>query len=292
MPVELATTLLSLGPGELSEATLIILTLILLEGLLSVDNALAIAAMASHLPQQQQKLALRLGIIGAYAFRGLVLACAAWLMGNEWVKWLGAAYLVYLAAKHLSGGHSTDDGSPGSHAPRKKGGLIGTVIGIELMDLSLSIDNVIVALATVNNSVHIPKEHHIWVVCIGVFIGILALRLVAGWCLGIIRKFPVLAQTAFLLVGFVGLLFMTEMACHLFGIEIPNPMFIKFGGIFGILILSLYYDRNETMKTVLRPVVNLCARFNYALSWTVELPFRPLMYLFHKLVPEKKEPQA
>ena len=69
MIAELATSFLALGPGELSEATLIILSLILLEGLLSVDNALAIAAMASHLPEKQQKLALKLGIIGAYVFR-------------------------------------------------------------------------------------------------------------------------------------------------------------------------------------------------------------------------------
>lgn len=287
MIAELATSFLALGPGELSEATLIILSLILLEGLLSVDNALAIAAMASHLPQKQQKLALKLGIIGAYVFRGLVIVFAAWLMNNEWVKWLGAAYLVYLAAKHLSGAHHGEqtEGHEGEHPSRKKGGLVSAVIGIELMDLSLSIDNVIVALATVNNSVHIPKEHHIWVVCIGVFIGILALRLVAGWCLGIIKKFPVLAQTAFLLVGYVGLLFMTEMTIEHMGIHFPfNPMFIKFGGIFGILILSLYYDRNKALQEVLSPVVRLCSRINYALAWLVELPFRPFIALFHKLI--------
>ena len=206
-------------------------------------------------------------------------------MSNEWVKWLGAAYLIYLAAKHLSGTHHEENaGEHADHPHKKKGGLVSAVIGIELMDLSLSIDNVIVALATVNNSVHIPKEHHIWVVCIGVFIGILALRLVAGWCLGIIKKFPVLAQTAFLLVGYVGLLFMVEMGVELMGIHLPNPMIIKFGGIFGILILSLYYDRNKLLQEVLSPVVRLCARFNYALAWLVELPFRPFIALFHKLV--------
>lgn len=283
MIAELATSFLALGPGELSEATLIILSLILLEGLLSVDNALAIAAMASHLPPKQQKLALKLGIIGAYVFRGLVIVFAAWLMNNEWVKWLGAAYLVYLAAKHLSGAAHHKESEAG-HAHKQKGGLISAVIGIELMDLSLSIDNVIVALATVNNSVHIPKEHHIWVVCIGVFIGILALRLVAGWCLGIIKKFPVLAQTAFLLVGYVGLLFMTEMTMEHMGIHVPNPMVIKFGGIFGILILSLYYDRNKTLQEVLSPVVSFFSHINYAIAWLVELPFRPFIALFHKLI--------
>ena len=63
--------------SEWLEAIPIIISLILIEGLLSVDNALAIAAMANHLPEAQKRKALRWGIIGAYAFRGVALAVAA-----------------------------------------------------------------------------------------------------------------------------------------------------------------------------------------------------------------------
>lgn len=285
MPVELFN-ILALAPGELAEATSIILVLILLEGLLSFDNALAIAAMASHLPVHQQKLALRLGIIGAYAFRGLVLFFAAWLMENEWVKWIGAAYLVYLAAKHLS---SRGEKHEEHHIPKRKAGLIGTVIGIEIMDLGLSIDNVIVALATVNNSQHIPKEHHIWVVCIGVFIGILALRLVAGFALRWIRKFPVLAKTAFILVGYVGLLFMVELTLEHFEMHIPGQMVIKIGGVFTILIVSLFYDRSPFLKKILKPLVLFFGRLSYYVSTILEAPFRPFSSLYHKLKGNKPE---
>ena len=52
------------------EAMPVIVSLIIIEGLLSVDNALAIAAMANHLPGKQKYMALKLGIIGAYFFRG------------------------------------------------------------------------------------------------------------------------------------------------------------------------------------------------------------------------------
>lgn len=47
----------------------IIGSLILLEGLLSADNALVLAVMVKHLPKEQQKKALFYGILGAYLFR-------------------------------------------------------------------------------------------------------------------------------------------------------------------------------------------------------------------------------
>src|SRR3954469_11889075 len=87
------------GP-EILEAFPIILSLILIEGLLSVDNALAIAGMASHLPSRQKYLALRFGLVGAYLFRGLALAGAHYIIENPWLKILGAAYLLHLMASH------------------------------------------------------------------------------------------------------------------------------------------------------------------------------------------------
>ena len=50
---------------ELVDAIPVIISLIIIEGLLSVDNALAIAAMASHLPGKQKYKALKWGIVGA-----------------------------------------------------------------------------------------------------------------------------------------------------------------------------------------------------------------------------------
>ena len=76
---------------ELVEAIPVILALIVIEGLLSVDNALAIAAMANHLPGKHKYLALKYGIIGAYFFRGLCLAFAAWIIESPWLKICGSA---------------------------------------------------------------------------------------------------------------------------------------------------------------------------------------------------------
>ena len=87
--------------AAIAEAFPIIISLIVIEGLLSVDNALAIAALASHLPEKQQQLALKLGIIGAYVFRGLALLCVSLIIENPWLKILGSAYLVWLMASNI-----------------------------------------------------------------------------------------------------------------------------------------------------------------------------------------------
>lgn len=235
--------------AELSSAIPAILMLIVIEGLLSVDNALAIAAMANHLPGKQKYMALKLGIIGAYLFRGICMLFAAWIIANPWLKICGAAYLVYLMSQHFTGGGDEDnDGKPDSPNQR---GFWATVIGIELMDLSLSVDNVVAAVAI---------DDRLWVVCTGVFIGILALRFVAGACIKLLEKFPILADTAFVLIGYVGAILVFELLSDpKSGFQIfPGPVHVgagrKFIGIVIILGISILYSRSPAAQNALRPL--------------------------------------
>lgn len=238
-------------PAFLSASGKVIVGLILIEGLLSVDNALGIAAMAAHLPKRQQKAALRWGLVGAYLFRGIALALVAWLMHNEWVKWFGALYLVYLACAHLQLHPAPEKkGDMATHTVGK--GLLATICSIELMDLSLSLDNVVAAVGMVNGVSEIPEHLHLWVVCVGVFIGIAALRVVAGWCIGLIERHPVLNHTAFLLVGFVGLALCAELGLAAAGVHWHMGIDIKFYSIAAIVTLSLLYERFPGVRRVLR----------------------------------------
>lgn len=80
----------------LQQAILIILNLIIIESLLSVDNAAVLATMVMDLPKEQREKALKYGIIGAYVFRGICLVLAAWLVKIWWLKAIGGLYLIYL----------------------------------------------------------------------------------------------------------------------------------------------------------------------------------------------------
>ena len=261
-------------PAFLSASGKVIVGLILIEGLLSVDNALGIAAMAAHLPKKQQKAALRWGLIGAYLFRGIALALVAWLMNNEWVKWFGALYLVYLACSHLQM-QPQETKEPESAALKTGKGLIATICSIELMDLSLSLDNVVAAVSMVHGVSEIPEHLHIGVVCVGVFIGIAALRVVAGWCIGLIERHPILNYTAFMLVGYVGLALCIEMGLASFGISWHMGIDLKFYGIAAIVILSILYERYGWINSVLKLPVTAFRRCCTALVWCVRSVLTP-----------------
>ena len=238
--------------AEWMEAFPVILSLIIIEGLLSVDNALAIAAMASHLPEKQKQQALRWGIIGAYGFRGLAMAFAAEIAGSIWLKICGASYLIYLMCEHFtSSDPNHKEASDKSEHPR---GFLATIVAIEFMDLSLSVDNVVAAVAMS------PK---LWVVCTGVFIAILALRFVAGACIRLIEVFPILEHAAFLLIGYVGFILAFELlgsAQGGFGL-IPFNTEVgsleKFAGVVILLGISVSYSRTPAMQRALKPAITL-----------------------------------
>ena len=67
-----------------------IVLLVLLEGLLSADNALVLAVLVLGLPKHQQKKALRYGILGAFFFRAVATLLAVYLIELSWVKLAGA----------------------------------------------------------------------------------------------------------------------------------------------------------------------------------------------------------
>lgn len=264
------------------EALPVIVSLVIIEGLLSVDNALAIAAMASHLPGKQKYWALRVGIIGAYVFRGLALLLAQFIIENPWLKLVGAAYLIHLMAHHFAtrrkvaaaeaeaiAGAGTNGDAAAAVGGVVQRGFWGTVLSIELMDLSLGVDNVVAAVAL---------SDQFWVVCTGVFIGILALRFVAGHCIKLIEKFPVLEHTAFLLIGFVGLILVFELTFHH---DIHTTE--KFIGIVAIIAFTIWYSRSAALRKAMAPVnlvlmgpVRLYDATLGAVLWMLLSPFRLL----------------
>ncbi len=83
--------------GDLSVVGL----LILLEGVLSIDNALVLGLLAKRLPARERPRALTYGLVGAFAFRFLAIGTASFLLRWTWVKLLGGGYLVYVAVRHL-----------------------------------------------------------------------------------------------------------------------------------------------------------------------------------------------
>ncbi len=79
----------------------VILLLVLLEGLLSIDNALVLGLLAKRVPKPLQSRALTYGLVGAFVFRIVAVATASYLLKWHVVKLIGGGYLIYIAVKHL-----------------------------------------------------------------------------------------------------------------------------------------------------------------------------------------------
>jgi YkoY family integral membrane protein len=174
---------------------LIVLNLVVVESLLSVDNAAVLATMVLGLPQADRKKALRYGLLGAYVFRGAAMAFAVILIHFWWLKPLGGIYLLYIALAHFSG-KKGGDAKPGPAQAAQQRGFWATVVMVEVMDMAFSIDNVFAAVAFTPNIV---------LVCTGVFLGILAVRFVAGAFIKLMESYPFLETCAHLVIAILGL---------------------------------------------------------------------------------------
>ncbi|MCY3005455.1 MAG: hypothetical protein NTV29_05695 [Planctomycetota bacterium] len=89
------------GQSVESSDLVVIGLLIVLEGLLSIDNALVLGMLVKRLPKHQRAKALSYGLIGAFVFRVIAICLSAYLLQWTIVKFIGGAYLVYIAVKHL-----------------------------------------------------------------------------------------------------------------------------------------------------------------------------------------------
>lgn len=199
--------------NDIQAGLLIILNLIVIESLLSVDNAAVLATMVMDLPKEQRSRALRYGIIGAYAFRGICLFLAGWLVKIWWLKPVGGFYLLYLTYDYFRG-KSENEGDQAVDKSRNwlyrsTVGALGifwsTVALVELMDLAFSIDNVFAAVAFTD---HMP------LIYIGVFIGILAMRFVAQAFVRLMEKFRFLETVAFIVIGVLGIKLLASLYTH------------------------------------------------------------------------------
>jgi YkoY family integral membrane protein len=218
---------------------LTIALLVLLEGLLSADNALVLAVLVLGLPRRQQRKALRYGILGAFAFRIMATLLAVHLIAFGWVKLVGAGYLLYLAVKHFFGQSGEAEQRRSIKPARPWLGLPAfwaTVVKVELTDIVFAIDSILVAVAMSSKT---------WVIVTGGVLGIITMRMVIGQLLAVVRRYPALVDGAFIIIAWVGVKLLIEYL-HVEGythFEVNKTL--SFGLIVLIFLASYFYARKQ-----------------------------------------------
>jgi len=238
-----------------------LLILIVLEGLLSADNALVLAVIAKHLPENQRSKAINYGIIMAFAFRFAALFAISFI-ANVWqVQAIGAAYLLYLGLKHVirdmfgkKEAHKEEKESSGSVK-----GFWGTVGKIALADLAFAIDSILAAVALALGLPDSPfgdfggmDAAKFGVVVLGGIAGLVLIKYAAGWFIKLLTKRPALETTAYAIVAWVGVkLAIITLAHHDIGVldhDFPHSTLwtvIFYGVLVAIALLGWFSPANK-----------------------------------------------
>ena len=212
--------------------------LVVLEGLLSADNALVVAVMILGLPRKQQQMALRYGLLGAFAFRIIATLLAVYLIRLAWVKLLGGLYLFYLTYQHFfQSGDAEQRSKPRPARPwLGLSALWGTILKVELVNVAFSVDSILVAVAISSKT---------WVVMTGGLLGIVAMRVVISQLLAIVRRYPALVDGAFVIIALVAAKLLIEYAAAMEWIHFEVPKWLSLGLIaITFLIAYLKAGRN------------------------------------------------
>jgi YkoY family integral membrane protein len=212
--------------------------LVLLEGLLSADNALVLAILVLGLPRKEQRKALRYGILGAFFFRILAVLLAVHLIQISWVKLVGALYLLYLSSAHFFSGGGAQARRQVKPATPWLGlsAFWATVVKVELTDIVFAVDSILVAVAMS------PKT---WVVITGGVLGIITMRLVIGRLLALVRRYPALVDGAFIIIAWVGVKLLVEYLGTVGIITFHINKWFSFGLIVLIFVVSYIYARRQ-----------------------------------------------
>lgn len=228
-----------------------LLILIGLEGLLSADNALVLAVIAKHLPDQQKKKAINYGIIMAFVFRFLALFAISYI-ANVWqVQALGAAYLLYLGIKHVVQARFGKKHEKPQQDLKKESagkGFWPTVGKIALADLAFAIDSILAAVALALGLPDSPLGDiggmdggQFIVVVLGGIAGLILIKFAATWFVKLLSVRPALETTAYVIVAWVGVkLAVITLAHEDIGILPPDfPHSTPWTAIFYIVLVAI-----------------------------------------------------
>ena len=118
-----------------------LLQIMLINIVLSGDNAVVIALAARNLPPAQRKLAVRWGSLGAIVLRVGLTIIAVQLLNIPFLQFAGGLLLIWIAIKLLI---EDDDPSRAHHA---HGNIAGAIKTILIADVVMSLDNTLAIAA-------------------------------------------------------------------------------------------------------------------------------------------------
>ena len=214
-----------------------LLTLMVMEVVLGIDNLIFISILSNKLPEEQRKKARRLGISLALIMRLALLSTIAWLVGltqpvfdlgiqgapgahgepgfetqfswRDLILIAGGLFLVWKATKEIH--HNVDPNPNDDFLDTAKAAIgFGAVIGqILLLDLVFSVDSILTAVGMTD---HLP------IMVIAVVTAVIVMLVAAEPLANFINKNPTVVMLA---LGFL-LMIGAVLIADGFGVHVPK----------------------------------------------------------------------
>jgi YjbE family integral membrane protein len=176
--------------GPVSRLLLDGFSIILIDLLLAGDNALVIAMAVRALPQRQRRIAIAFGAGAAVLLRVVITILAARLLGIEFIKLLGGAFIIWIAVKVLADATSEPAGEP------PPGQLLKAIWFIVVADITMSLDNVLAVAGAARGSVPLI----IFGLCVSIPFVVFSSNLIAT----LMDRYPVVVYLGSAVLGKVG----------------------------------------------------------------------------------------
>ena len=219
------------------QAWLSLLTLTVLEVVLSIDNLVVIAVLVGKLPKPRQAAARYAGMTLALVPRLVLLFFIGWIIGlteplfevfghgvsgKDLILALGGLFLIYKATQEI---HGALEGEEGEATAKVMANFAAVVTQIALINLVFSIDSIVTAVGMANE---------IWVMAVAVILSMLVLMLASGPVAAFVEAHPTVKILA---LGFLIMIGMALVADS-FGAHVPKG-YIYTAMIFSVAIETI-----------------------------------------------------
>jgi predicted tellurium resistance membrane protein TerC len=217
------------------EALTSLLTLTVLEVVLSIDNLVVIAVLVGKLPKEQQASARYTGMTLALLPRLILLFFIGWIIGltkpiltilghgvsgKDMILAAGGLFLIYKATQEI---HASLEGEEGEASARVLSGFGAVVAQIAVINLVFSIDSIVTAVGMANE---------IWVMGVAVVLSMLVLMLASGPVASFVEAHPTVKVLALGFLIMIGMALVAES----FGAHVPK------GYIYTAMIFSTFIE--------------------------------------------------
>ncbi|MFO1072319.1 MAG: TerC family protein [Geminicoccaceae bacterium] len=230
------------------QAWVSLLTLTVLEVVLSIDNLVVIAVLVGKLPKERQATARYTGMTLALLPRLVLLLFIGWIIGlteplfevlghgvsgKDLILAAGGLFLIYKATQEI---HASLEGEEGEATTKVMANFAAVVTQIALINLVFSIDSIVTAVGMANE---------IWVMAVAVILSMVVLMLASGPVAEFVERHPTVKVLA---LGFLIMIGMALVADS-FGAHVPKG-YIYSAMVFSVCIEGINMLRRHRARPV------------------------------------------